>query len=105
MKKNYVILFVCFFSILNWCFANDFDFYPGATYKSEIPTLKQVVGHSWGEKITSPAQLQRYLKTLAEASPEVQLVEYGQTWEGRTLYYLIVTSKENMSRIEEIKSG
>jgi hypothetical protein len=100
-------------AILLWCFclampaalAQEFEFYPGASYDPAIPTLKQVVGHAWGETITSPAQIERYLKALAQASPRVRLVPYGETWEGRALYYLVVASEANMARLDEIKAG
>lgn len=85
--------------------AQEFEFYPGASYDSAIPTLKQVVGHDWGEQITSHQQVERYLNALVNASPRVKLVPYGETWEGRALYYLIVASETNMARLEEIKAG
>ncbi|MFQ6115652.1 MAG: M14 metallopeptidase family protein, partial [bacterium] len=105
MKTLYVYLFLCFFTLYTTVFSRDFEFYPGATYNSEIPTLKQIVGHAWGEKITSHQEMVHYLTALSEASPNIKFMEYGKTWEGRTLYYLIVTSESNMARLEEIKSG
>ena len=85
--------------------AKKFDFYPSASYNPQIPTLEQVVDHSWGEKITSHGEMERYIKALAEASKNVELMEYGETWEGRKLYYLIVASEENLARLDQIKSG
>lgn len=81
------------------------QFYPGVSYDPAIPTLKQVVGHDWGERITSYEEMVRYLTALADASPRVKLVEYGRTWEGRALYYLIIASEENMARLDEIRRG
>ena len=86
-------------------YSQDFEFYPNASYNPNIPTLQQVVGHKWGEKVTMHHEVQQYIKALAEASPNVEVVEYGKTWEGRTLYYLIVASQENMARIDDIKAG
>ncbi len=86
-------------------YSQDFEFYPNANYNPNIPTLQQVVGHKWGEKVTMHHEVQQYIKALAEASPNVEVVEYGKTWEGRTLYYLIVASQDNMARIDEIKAG
>ncbi|RMG45016.1 MAG: peptidase M14 [Acidobacteria bacterium] len=81
------------------------QFYPGVSYDPAIPTLKQVVGHDWGEHITSYEEMVRYLTALADASSRVKLVEYGRTWEGRALYYLIIASEENMARLDEIRRG
>lgn len=85
--------------------AQEFAFYPGATYDPSVPTLKQVIGHAWGEKITLHHEAERYLKTLAEASPKVELVRFGETWEGRSLYYVIVSSEANLKRVAEVKNG
>ena len=85
--------------------AQDFHFYPGATYRADIPTLEEVVGHAWGQKITMHHELERYIHRLVAESPNVDLVKYGETWEGRSLYYLIVASEENMASIDEVKSG
>ncbi len=85
--------------------AQDFEFYPGANYDPALPTLKQVVGHGWGENITMHHEAERYLKALAEASPRVELVRYGETWEGRSLYYVIVASETNLARVADVKAG
>lgn len=82
-----------------------FAFYPGATYQTDVPTLQSVAGHAWGEKITMYHEAERYMKALAAASPNVELVPFGETWEGRTLYYMVVASEENMARLDNIKAG
>ncbi len=82
-----------------------FEFYPGASYDPAVPTLEQVVGHRWGENITLHAEAERYLKALAEASPKVELVRYGESWEGRALYYVVVSSEANLARVAEVKAG
>ena len=64
-------------------------FWPEAKFSSDIPTLVEVLGHDHGEKISSPAELVRYLKALADAAPDrTRLVQYAESWEGRPLYYL-----------------
>ena len=53
----------------------------------KVPTLKQQVGHGWGEDISSHAEIERYLRALAAAAPErSRLVKYGETIEKRGLY-------------------
>jgi len=62
-----------------------------------IPTLKKVAGHDWGQEITSHAEMERYLKALVKAAPDrAALVPYGTTYEGRTLYYLIIAKPEHL---------
>lgn len=86
-------------------FAQPFEFLPGAKYDPKIPTLKSVVGHDHAERITMHHEAEKYIFALDQASPRVQVVRYAETWEGRALYYLIVTSEANQARIAEIKAG
>ncbi|RPJ56992.1 MAG: peptidase M14, partial [Acidobacteria bacterium] len=85
---------------------NDFQFYPGAAYDPKIPTLAQVVGHDWAEELTDQNQLEKYLQALEKASPgRVRVIKYGETWEGRSLYYLVIGSEANVARLDAIKAG
>ncbi len=78
----------------------------GTRYSSRIPSPKQVIGHDFGEEISTPDQIVAYMKALAAAAPDrTRLVEYGQTWEGRPLILLIVSGADRISRIDAIKSG
>ena len=71
-----------------------------------IPTVKQVLGYDWTEQITSHGAMERYLRALVKAAPDrARLVSYGASYEGRKLYYLVVTSPENMKRLEEIRAA
>jgi hypothetical protein len=80
-------------------------FHPGTAYDPSIPTLHQVTGHDWGERVTSPEQIEKYLQALDEASPTTKLVRYGETWQGRPLYYIVISSEENLARLEEIQTA
>ncbi len=105
MRGALWLLCVCICASVTGGFAQEVEFYPGASYASSIPTLKQVIGHTWGEQITSHQETERYLKALVEASPRARLVPYGETWEGRQLWYFIIASEANMARLDEIKAG
>jgi len=85
--------------------AQQFEFYPGAKYDPAIPTLKQVVGHGWGENITLHHEMERFVHALAGASPKLRVVRMGETWEGKSLYYLIITSEANHARLDQVKAG
>lgn len=83
-----------------------FVFYPDeANYDPSIPTLESVVGHYNAERITTHGEMEAYLRALADASDRVELVRYGETYEGRGLYYLAITSGANWARMDEIKAG
>ena len=60
-------------------------FLPGTKYNADVPTLKQVVGHGWAEAISSTADIERYIRALADHSPQVHLVEYGQGSDWRSV--------------------
>jgi hypothetical protein len=85
--------------------AQQFEFLPGTQYDPAIPTLEQVVGHAWSERITMHHEAERYLRALAETSPRVRLVRFGETWEGKSLNYLIISSEPNLARLADIQSG
>jgi hypothetical protein len=75
----------------------------GTTYDASIPTPQDVFGHEIGTRHTEPHQVAEYFRAVADASPRVELVEWGYTYEGRRLIHAIVTSESNMPRMEEIR--
>ena len=83
-----------------------YEFWPGADYDPAIPTIESVIGHSSGERITWHRDTVRYFEALAEAAPDrVSLHRYAESWEGRELIYAVISSPENMERIEDVKAG
>lgn len=73
-------------------------------YDPAIPTLEAVLGFDWGEEITDPAQALTYAGALAAAAPErARLVEYGRSLQGWPLVLLVVTSQDNLGRMEETR--
>ncbi len=102
-------MLVVFTGLLGSSHANagdDFVFWPNADYDPAIPTFKTVLGYEPGERITWHADAIRYFEALASAAPErISLSTYAQSWEGRDLIYAVVTSAENMARIDTIKNN
>jgi hypothetical protein len=79
-------------------------FVEGVEFNPAVPTPESITGHAVAEKAVRYPALIRYLKALSEASERVSLTSYGRTHEGRTLYYLTITSPSNHKRLEQIKS-
>ncbi len=76
-----------------------------ADFDPAIPTLTETVGHAPGDRITSPDEANLYARALVEAAPDrIKMVQYATSWEGRPLHYLILTSPENMARIDAIQA-
>jgi hypothetical protein len=70
-----------------------------------VPTLTQTVGHAPGTRITSPDQTYAYLKALAEAAPDrAKLVQYAVSWEGRPLFYLVLSAPANIAQLDTIRA-
>ncbi len=77
----------------------------GGQFDPAIPTLEEVAGHSSGEQITRPEVLLDYLEALAAAAPDrMRIVEYARSWEGRPLVYAVISSRENMARIDAVQA-
>ena len=82
-----------------------FEFWPGTSYDSKIPTFHQVLGYDAGDRVTSHAGIVRYLEALAAAAPtRIKMFDYGETWEGRKLIYAAVGSEANIRRLTEIRA-
>lgn len=82
------------------------DFWPGATYDTAIPTQKSVLGYEPGERISTHANLLKYLEALSAAAPtRMKIFDYGKTWEGRRLVYAVIGSEDNMRRLDDIKAS
>src|SRR5216683_2792721 len=83
-----------------------FEFWPGTTYDPAVPTFQTVLGYAPGERISSHANLMRYMDTLAAAYPtRIKVFTYAKTWEGKRLIYAAVGSEKNIARLNEIQAG
>src|SRR5262245_42003844 len=86
--------------------AQRLEFAPGAQYDARIPSLKQVAGHDFGQRVTTPEEIILYLKELNGAAPDrTRLIKYSESWEGLELYAIIIADAERIRRLDEIKAG
>ena len=83
--------------------ATIFDLY---AYNDLVPTAEQVLGHSLGTDINWTADARRYFEALENFAPQnVRIIDYGTSWEGRTLFYVVVSSEKNIAKLVEIKNN
>jgi len=76
------------------------------SFNPAIPSPRQILGYELGDKFTSHAGIERYLKAVHDATPgSTRLQPYGETYEGRALYLMIMSSPRNMQRLDEIEAG
>ncbi|MFI5386108.1 MAG: M14 family zinc carboxypeptidase, partial [Fimbriimonadales bacterium] len=81
-----------------------FDFYADKPYDASIPRPDATLGYSIGERTTNFRDQERALMAVATAAGKrVKVVEFGKSWEGRPLRIYIVSSPENMARLEEFR--
>lgn len=78
---------------------------PEGRYDARLPAPELFLGYPLGARFTPQPRVVDYLRMLAAQAPERALWEpYGETYEGRTLGTLTVTSPENRSRLEAIRT-
>jgi hypothetical protein len=81
----------------------DFRFDPDVTYNEEIPTPEAFLGYKLGSTFTLHSDVVGYFKKLDELSDRLSLHKYGETYEGRGLYYAVISSEENQANIAELR--
>lgn len=78
-------------------------FFSEGTVNKDIPTPEETFDFATGDQPAGYDKVIEYLKLLSEKSPRVRMFESGKTFEGRKLYYLLISSEENINSIEEIQ--
>ena len=85
----------------------DMDYYlpKDVTYNESIPTPESIIGYTPGEWHVSHDKLSEYMRTLAAASDRITIENRGETFEGRPILLLTITSPSNHNRLEEIRTA
>ncbi|PKD43374.1 M14 family metallopeptidase [Rhodohalobacter barkolensis] len=82
-----------------------FQFDPELPYNSDVTSPADFLGYQPGEEYSHHYQLGAYLKNLASESDRVSVITYGQTYEGRDLWLVIITNEENHANLEQIREN
>ncbi|MEX0769668.1 MAG: M14 family metallopeptidase [Balneolaceae bacterium] len=77
----------------------------GLQAQNTLQSPGQFLGYELGERFTPHHRVLSYMKHVAENSDRVTLQQYGTTYEGRELVYLILTHARNHTNIEEIRTN
>ena len=91
--------------------AQEIDIYERLDLDSNIPYDENIMSPSafleyeLGSHLTIYADVVAYFKALNESTDKMIMKQYGTTYEGRKLYSLVISSPENMGRIEEIRQA
>src|SRR6266542_1774284 len=78
---------------------------PKAQTRSSIPAPDSVFGFAPGAdyKLATYDQSIAYFKKLAAASHYLKLFEAGKTTQGRTMYFALISTPENLSKIDRYR--
>lgn len=82
-----------------------FDFYSRGPYREDIPRPSRILGYEPGEFHTNYANFERLLREYAAKSDRLKVIEREQTPERRPMYLLILSSPENLARLDQIKAN
>src|SRR5438128_217154 len=74
--------------------------------RAQLPSLQAHFGFSIGAdyRLATYSQTEAYFRKLAAASDRVRLVDIGKTEEGRTQWMLVVSSPQNLARLEHYRN-
>ena len=105
MKKRLLLLIFVVFQYTQAQQKLDLNYYlpQNITYNQDIPKPIDVIGHEVGEWHVSHDKLQFYMQTLAKASDRISIENRGETYEGRPILLLTITSPKNLKNIENIR--
>lgn len=105
--QHFIFLSLFIFTLCNYVTAQDrtFEFDPELEYDSGITSPAEFLGYELGKEYSLHSDIVRYLKQLDSESDKITLHKYGETYEGRGLYYAVITSEENQSSIDELRNN
>ena len=81
------------------------SFFEGAVYEPGITTPESLLGQVLGSRMARPDEIVRAFETWAKESGRLLVRQHGVTYEGRPLVHAIVTSVENMERLDGIEAA
>jgi len=71
--------------------------------QTQLQSPAQFLGYELGDRFTRHHRVVEYFRHVDEAMPNVQVAQYGETYEHRPLIYAIITSDENFKNLEQIR--
>jgi hypothetical protein len=81
-----------------------FQFEARGPYRPAVPRPEALLGYRLGDRNTQYAEQERVLLAIADAARDrVRVEEIGATHEGRRMRLFLVSSPENVARLDEIR--
>lgn len=80
-------------------------FFPWAQPNAAIPTPRQLIGIDAGDRAATHAEIETCFRAWADISDRATLVEHARTYEGRSMFHLVITRPDRQSRLDDIKAA
>ncbi len=105
MKKllPFLLLAISFISVAQEKLDLNYFLPQDVTYDASIPTPKEIIGHEVGEWHVTHDKLMFYMQALAKSSDRISIENRGETFEGRPILLLTITTPKNHQNIEQIR--
>lgn len=71
--------------------------------QQKLLSPKEFLGYELGERFTRHHRVVEYFRHVADVSPTIDLIQYGETYEHRPLVYAVIASSANYSNLEHIR--
>lgn len=71
---------------------------------AQLQTPEQFLGYKPGDRFTPHHRMVDYFEHVASQNPNIKLIQYGETNEKRPLIIAILSSPENMAKLEQIRT-
>ncbi|MDO8967735.1 M14 family metallopeptidase [Algoriphagus sp.] len=71
---------------------------------AQLQTPEQFLGYKPGDRFTPHHRMVDYFEYVTSQNPNIKLIQYGETNEKRPLIIAILSSPENMAKLEQIRT-
>ncbi len=84
----------------------NYSLYRWKPYRKQVVKPAEILGYEIGERNSTFREQERVLLGVAESAKErVRVLEYGKSVEGRPLRLVIVSSPENLAKLDKIQAN
>jgi hypothetical protein len=103
---KYSLSFLLMFSVILTSLSGQMYFLERyAPYEAKISSPSQFLGHEIGTYHTRHDQMTAYFSVLDAQSDNAIFMRYGKSHEGRDLTMLVISSKENLAKLDAIRQA
>ena len=88
-----ILLTLCFSILCCW-----------HAHTQKLLSPKEFLGYELGERFTPHHRMVEYFKHVDDVMNNVEVRQYGETYEHRPLIYTIITAQENFNQLEKIRT-